>query len=724
MYQYKWDIETGGILLESESSKFSKEPRPVYYQELDLLGFDKYWKYKKDDTFPYMWAELNNYYYFGEQVAKLIGGALYSPPVIELTEAGQKLSESKKKLKFVNISEMVRKNETIMQSIINATLKTLYTTYLKYKKDVDSFHVAFSGGKDSIVLLDIVKRALPKGSFVVVFGDTGMEFPDTYDTVKKIKAQCEEEGIKFLTAKSHLKPEESWKLFGAPSQKLRWCCSVHKTTPQLLTLREDTKKPDYRGFSIIGARADESETRSKYAYVNQSKKQNAQYDCYPILSWNTAELYLYIYRNNLIFNQAYKKGNSRVGCIACPKTAGKSEWFCNACYPELSNHYIDIIRQTTQTDFSDKQFQEFMQNRGWHARGDGRHIKNNAIEYSEKNEDGNNILTIINPTTNWEEWAKTLDIEKTNDTTYRVSDYNFTVEYFENGYSITITEKISIYNPTLWKNFKNIFRKSAKCVYCEECVARCPFGYISMKNGQINIAKECKHCNLCNNIDNGCLRYNSLKLPKTEGSKMSDSLNQYTTHAPLYGWFEKCFNLKANFNTQHGLGANEYPTFVKFLVQSGIMDNTKEKNLTRLFQIIDTLGLLNSKSWGIMLVNLSYTPEIKWYVKNIPFDEIISRDELLSKLEKFNCHRTTSGRHIVSAFGRILDLPFGTSLELGTCEKKISGNKTSVLSITRGHWQNPEPLVILYGLYKFAKATENYQFTLSRIMDFDMDSEG
>ena len=41
------------------------------------------------------------------------------------------------------------------------------------------FYVAFSGGKDSVVTLDLVQRALPHNSFKVLFGDTGMEFPDT-----------------------------------------------------------------------------------------------------------------------------------------------------------------------------------------------------------------------------------------------------------------------------------------------------------------------------------------------------------------------------------------------------------------------------------------------------------------------------------------------------------------------------------------------------------------
>ena len=74
MYSYEWDSSTGGYILTPMPLTFSKEPRPVYYKELDILGFDKYWKYDKNDCFPYMWAEANNYYYRGRLVAKTKGG--------------------------------------------------------------------------------------------------------------------------------------------------------------------------------------------------------------------------------------------------------------------------------------------------------------------------------------------------------------------------------------------------------------------------------------------------------------------------------------------------------------------------------------------------------------------------------------------------------------------------------------------------------------------------
>ena len=43
----------------------------------------------------------------------------------------------------------------------------------------------------------------------------------------------------------------------------------------------------------------------------------------------------------------------------------------------------------------------------------------------------------------------------------------------------------------------------------------------------------------------------------------------------------------------------------------------------------------------------------------------------------------------------------------------------------RSSWANPEPTVILYSLYKFAEACgDYYQFTLSRLLDKDVESDG
>ena len=78
----------------------------------------------------------------------------------------------------------------------------------------------------------------------------------------------------------------------------------------------------------------------------------------------------------------------------------------------------------------------------------------------------------------------------------------------------------------------------------------------------------------------------------------------------------------------------------------------------------------------------------------------------------------------------LIKTPLGSEVGLGMCEfeEKVSagGNETIVLhSFYRDHWANPNPLVILYSLYKFAEACgDYYQFTLTRLLDHQVDSDG
>ena len=248
MYKYEWDAETGGLILLPEMEKMSLEPRPVYYRELDILGFDKYWNYAKDDSAPLMWATANNYIYRGRLVAKTKGGALYTPPTLELLEEPEPNGNP---LRPVDISAMTAKNAELMETLEQDTIQRIYNTYRKYKSKVDVFHVSYSGGKDSEVVLDLVKRALPHDDFVVIFGDTGMEFPDTYDVVNITEKNCANENIPFYRARSHMIPADSWRIFGSPSTTIRWCCSVHKTTPQLLLLREIIGKQSIDKFGNL-----------------------------------------------------------------------------------------------------------------------------------------------------------------------------------------------------------------------------------------------------------------------------------------------------------------------------------------------------------------------------------------------------------------------------------------------------------------------------------------
>ena len=718
MYSYTWDTETGGLLLNSSPLGFSKEPRPVYYKELDILGFDRIWHYDKNDTYPYMWAEANNYFYRGRLVAKTKGGSLYTAPEIIPVEDPEPDGQP---LRFVDIPAMVERNRSLIEVLAQDTIKKIYNTYVEYKSKIDVFYVAFSGGKDSIVTLDLVQKALPHNEFKVLFGDTGMEFPDTYDVVRNVESTCAQCDIDFIRAKSKYKPEYTWSRFGPPATVTRWCCSVHKTAPQVLSLREYTGKPNFTGMAFIGIRASESLSRSEYDYVSLGEKHKGQYSCNPILEWNSAELYTYIYSDNLPINEAYKKGHRRAGCLVCPRAAERNDWMSQVWYPKEVDSLVSVIREMYKKGFqTEKAMDEFISNGGWKARKNGRDISI-GLNYLETIAHGRPTIKVNHPHTDWREWIKTIGVLLNDSSPYNIMFKNaqltFEVNETADGIEVSYDPELPKANPLFIKLLKNVFRKSACCVLCRECEADCHNGCISMKDGKLSISDKCIHCSQCHKVEKGCLVYKSLEMPKG-GLKMSvtKSLNCYSHHAPKKEWLEQFFSYKNEFDQRHSLGSQMYSFFKRFLRDAELLN---ENGFSDTAYIIDRIGLDNLSSWGVILTNLAYTPQINWLIKRVPMNETYGKEYCLSLLVSDGAKESWVN-DIWSSLTRIDELPF-SAVGLGCMTKE----KNKAVAITRTPWQNPDPIVVLYSLYKFAEACgDYYQFTLNRLLAHDTDSDG
>lgn len=718
MYAYEWDSSTGGYILTPMPLAFSKEPRPVYYKELDILGFDKYWDYDKNDSFPYMWAEANNYYYRGRLVAKTKGGSLYTPPELVLIEDPEPEGYP---LRFVDIPAMVDKNRQLMEQLVQETIKKIYNTFIEYKDKVDVFYVAFSGGKDSVVTLDLVQRALPHNEFKVLFGDTGMEFPDTYETVDEIESFCSEKNIEFLVSKSQYEPEYTWSQFGPPATVHRWCCSVHKTSPQIILLRNVLKKVNFTGMAFIGVRASESLSRNEYDYVSLGEKHKGQYSCNPILEWNSSELYSYIYMRNLYLNKAYKKGNRRAGCLVCPRAAERNEYMARVCYPNEFDSLMNNIREVYVHNFqSEKKLDEFIRNGGWKARKNGRDLPF-ELNYKEKSDARSFYIIIDNPKTDWRQWIKTIGVIKNDRSPYiidfRGDEYKFEVKendkHIELKYDVSLAKKA----PLFTKLLKNVFRKTACCIGCKECEADCHNGMLHMKNGNVIVDDGCMHCSQCHKVDKGCLVYKSLEMPKG-GTRMgkTQSLNCFSHHAPKMEWMEQYFAFKNEFKEKNTLGSQMFNFFKRFLRDADLLDNG---GFTRFAEIVNDIGLDEELSWALMLANLAYNPQFGWYIKNINFGETLSKEYVCSLL--VDCGADEKWVNDVwSSLTRIMSLPF-SQVGLGQMIKE----KNKAVALYRTEWKSPDDRVILYSLYKFSEICENYkQFTLTRLLDTSVESTG
>ena len=753
MYAYEWDSSTGGYILTPMPLAFSKEPRPVYYKELDILGFDKYWDYDKNDSFPYMWAEANNYYYRGRLVAKTKGGSLYTPPELVLIEDPEPEGYP---LRFVDIPAMVDKNRQLMEQLVQETIKKIYNTFIEYQDKVDVFYVAFSGGKDSVVALDLVQRALPHNCFKVLFGDTGMEFPDTYETVEKIKQICAEEKIEFLQAKSKLKPENTWQIFGPPAVTIRWCCSVHKTTPQIMQLREVLQKPDFTGMAFTGVRGDESLSRSEYDAISYGGKHSGQYSCHPILEWNTAELFLYIYENGLTFNNAYKKGNTRAGCLVCPMSQGKHDYMKYKNYPDDTDLFINKIITTSGKNFSKENYDRFVEQGYWRTRKSGRELNFGHDKHVFEIVKGQNVITVQKKNEYWKEWAKTIG---------QVTSFGngeFSIAYEGKSYAIrTIStqeggEQFTFPNIENSKSdikflslFKSVIIKSVYCVNCGYCAAECKSGCIDMANG-VHISNQCKHCFSCHDIYSHCLRYNSIK--NRIGAKVMTGLDRYYSFGIKENWLRVYFDYEGTSSFWKSDGDGEVPNkkkdaFLNFVKDAGLVDEDKslkgkeykyiKYKPNKFAEKMFSLGVDDESMWAYLMCNLVYaedSEEFRWFIKNIPFSETSTPESIKLRLDEVmeNDKSGLGKRNICDALKSFLiKTPFGKQLGLGSVidyEEKVSSNGRETITLNyfvRGSWKNPDEKVILYALYKFAEACGNYrQFTLTRLLDTSVESAG
>lgn len=709
MYNYEWDKETGGYILNTKISGVIKAVRPVFHEELRLLGFDKEFGWViQDSKYPLMWAEARRYFYRGELVGEAIGGGLYELPRLKAYKYDLEPQP-------VDIVTMVIKNKPLLSGLVQKTLTYIYDTYNIYKKKkIDIFYVAFSGGKDSIVLLDLVQRALPHDDFKVIFADTTMELDETKNAIEKAEKRWNT--LDWHTAISHIPAEKTWYKIGPPAEKLRWCCSVHKTAPQVLLIRKLLGKENFKTLVFVGVRAEESESRSTYEMISSSKKHIMQTSCCPILDWNTSELFLYMFENDLFLNEAYKKGLTRVGCIFCPMSSKWSFMINGQINSKKADKYVDIITNLSTKDFSKISVKEtFFNNRDWKHRVNGRDLSIGENKFIEVNLGKETEMLLLRPKTNWKTWVSTIgnlhSLDGSNySLEYKGIELNFeVVENLDNikiSFENLLRSQVSI---RLMYLLKNALNKAAYCERCKVCMVECPVGALKISENSIDI-KGCIHCENCLDRPKGCIVAQSLSI--SGGSKMGKrNIAGYQTRGFRQDWLGLFFELGSDFWTNERMGKNMFMSFKVWLKEAGLIENTSP---TKLFNYLRELGSDNINVWATIFTNLVYeSPLINWYVKEVSENQTCN-NETLKILLGDEYTDSVKGSAIKSLKECLKASPIGRVLGQGECEMRGK----NVISITRRGWLNPESLAILYSLYKYAEKTDGtYNFTLTSLLD-------
>jgi len=188
--------------------------------------------------------------------------------------------------------------------------------------------VSFSGGKDSLVVLDLVSSITR--DFTSIFIDTGLEHPQTRDYVKRI---ARERNLRLITADAGDAFDDNFPLFGPPAKDFRWCCKVCKLAPASEVIEDEFPKGT---LTVEGNRKLESFSRAHTDLVEENPFVPGQVIVNPIRDWTALDVWLYIMMRDLDYNPLYDEDIERVGCWMCPSTLASECAEISRMSPELA----------------------------------------------------------------------------------------------------------------------------------------------------------------------------------------------------------------------------------------------------------------------------------------------------------------------------------------------------------------------------------------------------
>ena len=712
MYGYEWTKEYGIYRLTIDA-KIQKEIRPVFHEELDFFGMDAYWDYPKDTDAPLLWAEgIRRYVLNGKPVAEAQGGGFYTKPTIK------RLTEERLQLQPVDVDRLYEVNRSLMMSLEQKAVSFIQEQHKKYHQQGFSLVCAFSGGKDSLVLLDLTAKALAPGDFYVVFSNTGMELSDTLKAVEKAKQHWPQ--LRFEEAKCHMDPEETWDEFGPPGRRMRWCCAVHKSVPTILKLRQLTHSYNAKAVVFDGVRAEESARRAKYGEVSIGAKNISQINASPIHKWNTAEVYCHLLHKGILFNNAYRLGLFRVGCMVCPMSSDWWDGIANHYYENEMRPLLNKVEQYAKKTKVKSEVTKYIEGGGWKARMGGRGLPNGGNRVKEQIKNDTITFTIEGMTQSWNDVSPLLGtIVEQDETTgvQKIGNINF-------SYNIQISDKCTIvsYMPfSLMDRFvishlRGIAYKVAYCEGCKACMVQCPTGAFTIQeNGKILIRESlCVHCSNCLTFsEKSCMIARSLSITGGSNSMNMKGMNPYQHFGLRQAWLEHYMNDGVKCFSMGVLGNRQYEGLKAWLKESGLLAIDKSKSLvpTELFEKMTPFGSYNPFTWAIVWANLCYNSVIsRWYCLNAEVGATYEKGDLVVMIGE-SYSKSTRENAITALTETFRMSPIGASLKQGI-PIELTRNTYSYL---RDGWDYPDAVALLYALYLYAEHVGKKSFTFTEL---------
>ena len=480
-----------------------------------------------------VWANNNRYYIDG--IAKTIPLSKFDNAKIDDIIEGLNKYREQNTYEFFNsqIESFIVANKNRLEFIKNEAYGFIQNVARKY--DEEKIVISFSGGKDSSVTADLAVRALSNPSLINIFGNTTLEFPSTIAYAERYRNDNPLAVFKVAQNKEQ-DFYDVCKDIGPPARMIRWCCSMFKTGP--ITRVLNNLYGDASILTFYGIRKCESVARSKYNRIENDAaaiKIQKQTVASPIFYWRDIDIWLYIFGEQLDFNEAYRLGYDRVGCWCCPNNNQRAQFLSQIYMPEQYKTWRDfLVSFAKQIGKLDAEI--YVDSGKWKARQGGNGVAASddvKIHFTNcTSEEYAKVYRLNKPITEdfmamfipFGSISKELGRKLINETTILEVKSKIPIvsiqPYHQDGYEYSV--KIKTMNMKNHEDLQRMIgyqvRKYNACRKCLRCESLCKHGAISIVGDSYHINDEkCKRCKMCvtaKYIDGGCIMDKYLRVSK------------------------------------------------------------------------------------------------------------------------------------------------------------------------------------------------------------------
>ena len=195
--------------------------------------------------------------------------------------------------------QIVKGNASIsLEKKIAKSKKVIKEAFEKYGEKMSIF---WTGGKDSTVLLHIVREMYPDKKFPTLFLDTGLDFKEVYDFIDRIIKMWR---INLVTVKPSRKLEDEYK-----KQKTKKDRVTFASMMKIILLKQAVREHKSPAL-VIGIRWDEHKERIGEKYFSERED---HVRIHPLLHWTEEDIWEYVHSKNVPYVSLYDLGYRSLG---------------------------------------------------------------------------------------------------------------------------------------------------------------------------------------------------------------------------------------------------------------------------------------------------------------------------------------------------------------------------------------------------------------------------